>query len=148
MKKFLKQFNVNLSLFLFSLCICLCNFKPYVYAAENKKCSNFTNHTIKPNQSAFFTTIQKKISDNSLGMDNKDEEKGLVISTVHSAKGLEWEYVFVLDCVTGVYPGFNAMSMAEEERQENLRVFYVAITRAKKQMYLCVPEIYHEQSIN
>lgn len=64
-------------------------------------------------------------------MDNKDEEEGLVISTVHSAKGLEWEYVFVLDCVTGVYPGFNAMSMAEEERQENLRVFYVAITRAK-----------------
>ena len=69
MKKFLKQFNVNLSLFLFSLCICLCNFKPYVYAAENKKCSNFTNHTIKPNQSAFFTTIQKKISDNSLDDD-------------------------------------------------------------------------------
>ena len=69
MKKFLKQFNVTLSLFLFSLCICLCNFKPYVYAAENKKCSNFTNHTIKPNQSAFFTTIQKKISDNSLDDD-------------------------------------------------------------------------------
>lgn len=83
----------------------------------------------------------------TLGMDNKDEEKGLVISTVHSAKGLEWEYVFVLDCVTGVYPGFNAMSMAEEERQENLRVFYVAITRAKKQMYLCVPEIYHERKV-
>ena len=36
----------------------------------------------------------------TLGMDNKDEEEGLVISTVHSAKGLEWEYVFVLDCVT------------------------------------------------
>lgn len=83
----------------------------------------------------------------TLGMDNKDEEEGLVISTVHLAKGLEWEYVFVLDCVTGVYPGFNAMSMAEEERQENLRVFYVAITRAKKQMYLCVPEIYHERKV-
>ena len=69
MKKILKQFNITLSLFLFSLCICLCNFKPYVYAAENKKCSNFTNHTIKPNQSAFFTTIQKKISDNSLDDD-------------------------------------------------------------------------------
>ena len=32
----------------------------------------------------------------TLGMDNKDEEEGLVISTVHSAKGLEWEYVFFL----------------------------------------------------
>lgn len=60
MKKFLKQFNVTLSLFLFSLCICLCNFKPYVYAAENKRCSNFTKHTIKLNQSAFFYNNSKE----------------------------------------------------------------------------------------
>lgn len=66
MKKILKQFNVTFSLFLFSLCICLCNFKPYVYASENKRSSDFTNHTIKLNTSAFFTTIQKKISDDSL----------------------------------------------------------------------------------
>ena len=100
-------------------------------------CTVFNNHK---SLNAFLDNL-------TLGMDNKDEEEGLVISTVHSAKGLEWEYVFVLDCVTGVYPGFNAMSMAEEERQENLRVFYVAITRAKKQMYLCVPEIYHERKV-
>lgn len=66
MKKFLKQFNVTLSLFLFSLCICLCNFKSYAYAAESKRSSDFIPNTVKLNQSAFFTTIQKKTSDNFL----------------------------------------------------------------------------------
>lgn len=78
----------------------------------------------------------------TLGVDTTSAEDEITISTVHSAKGLEWEYVFVMDCVEGVYPGFNAFNMDKEEIDEVLRVFYVVITRAKTGMYLCVPETY------
>ena len=68
-----------------------------------------------------------------------DEEEGLLtLSTIHSAKGLEWHTVFVLWAVDGKFP--SAYSMHDEaEIEEERRLMYVAATRAKRHLYVCYP---------
>ncbi len=70
------------------------------------------------------------------------DEDWLVISTVHSAKGLEWDVVHLLHVTDGNIPSDMALSSPaglEEER----RVFYVALTRARHALHLYMPERYH-----
>jgi DNA helicase-2/ATP-dependent DNA helicase PcrA len=62
----------------------------------------------------------------------------VVLSTIHSAKGLEWKAVFLISAVEGRLPSSQAYgdeALLEEER----RLFYVAVTRAKEFLYLCCP---------
>lgn len=73
--------------------------------------------------------------------ENKDK---LNITTIHSAKGLEYHTVFVMDCIEGVTPSCAENS---EEDSEELRCMYVAITRAKKELYLMVPRFYNMKNI-
>jgi len=67
----------------------------------------------------------------------------LVLSTIHSAKGLEWDAVYVIHAADGQYPirhGNQGYRSVEEER----RLFYVALTRAKNWLYvLCPLRYYH-----
>jgi DNA helicase-2/ATP-dependent DNA helicase PcrA len=66
------------------------------------------------------------------------DEDYLVLSTVHSAKGMEWNTVYVLNVVDGSFPSEFAAGksdLIEEER----RLLYVAMTRAKDELHLCVP---------
>ena len=61
-----------------------------------------------------------------------------MLSTIHSAKGLEWQCVFVIWIVDGRFPSvysFVKMRSLEEER----RLFYVAVTRAKRHLFLTYP---------
>jgi DNA helicase-2/ATP-dependent DNA helicase PcrA len=67
----------------------------------------------------------------------RDDER-LVLSTIHSAKGLEWQCVFVIWVVDGRFPSAYSF-VAEEELEEERRLFYVAVTRAKKHLYLTYP---------
>ena len=71
--------------------------------------------------------------------DQKDGEENdrVVISTIHAAKGLEWPNVFVAGCYNGSIP--HKFSTSPVELQEERRVFYVACTRAKNRLVLCVP---------
>lgn len=66
------------------------------------------------------------------------EEDYLVLSTIHSAKGLEWEAVFVLSAVDGCIPSDYAAGNPEQMEEER-RLFYVALTRAKRFLRVCVP---------
>ena len=59
---------------------------------------------------------------------------GISISTMHKSKGLEWENVMVVDCVENFCPYVKATSDAEQE--EERRLFYVAMTRAKDNLWL------------
>ncbi len=59
-------------------------------------------------------------------------EESLTLSTIHQAKGLEWDTVFVIGLSQGMFPVLRATTDLEEER----RLFYVAISRAKKNLYL------------
>ena len=69
----------------------------------------------------------------------KDEDDGgkTVISTIHSAKGLEWARVFVTNVVEGSLP--HSWCRTEAEIEEERRLFYVACTRARDRLYICVP---------
>ncbi|MDI6796582.1 MAG: ATP-dependent helicase [Desulfatibacillaceae bacterium] len=63
----------------------------------------------------------------------------LVLSTVHSAKGLEWDTVFVIWALDGRFPSQHAISRRDEALEEELRLMYVASTRAKKRLYFTYP---------
>lgn len=75
-----------------------------------------------------------------------EEETHLVLSTVHSAKGLEWHTVFILWALDGRFPSLMA---TEDEGQldEELRLMYVAATRAREQLYfMCPGQVYDRMS--
>lgn len=67
------------------------------------------------------------------------EEESLVLSTVHSAKGLEWHTVFVIWALDGRFPSIQSLQK-EEEIEEELRLMYVAATRAKEALYFIYPQ--------
>ena len=69
-------------------------------------------------------------SQNGAEPSDKDEEK-LVLSTIHSAKGLEWHTVFVIHLVEGFFPSTFAVD-TQEQLEEERRLFYVAATRARR----------------
>jgi DNA helicase-2/ATP-dependent DNA helicase PcrA len=68
--------------------------------------------------------------------DNDDER--LILSTIHSAKGLEWRCVFVIWLVDGRFPSAYSFSTPEDLEEER-RLLYVAITRAKQHLFLTYP---------
>ncbi|RAP29548.1 hypothetical protein DID76_03945 [Candidatus Marinamargulisbacteria bacterium SCGC AG-414-C22] len=70
--------------------------------------------------------------------DNEDEK--LCLSTIHSAKGLEWHTVFLLSAVDGYLPSFQSLGdlgQLEEER----RLMYVALTRAEQELFIMKPNL-------
>ncbi|MGH7135676.1 MAG: ATP-dependent helicase, partial [Pirellulales bacterium] len=66
----------------------------------------------------------------------------LVLSTIHSAKGLEWDAVYVIHASDGNIPSDMATKSAEQIEEER-RLFYVALTRAKDWLYVCYPQRYY-----
>jgi len=66
-----------------------------------------------------------------------DEEK-IKLSTIHQAKGLEFEVVFVIMLCDGLFPSARSTESNDGEEEER-RLFYVSITRAKNELYLCYP---------
>ncbi len=62
----------------------------------------------------------------------------IVLSTIHQAKGLEWTAVFVMNLAAGAFPSDRALK-EDNGLEEERRLFYVAITRAKKFLYLTYP---------
>jgi len=68
---------------------------------------------------------------------NQDDER-LVLSTIHSAKGLEWHTVFIIWALEGKFPSSYAFNN-EEEMEEERRLMYVATTRAKENLFITYP---------
>ena len=74
-----------------------------------------------------------------------DDEK-LVLSTIHSAKGLEWNTVFVLYALDGRFPVSRA-AMSDDAMEEERRLMYVACTRARDRLFITYPiNIYDRES--
>jgi DNA helicase-2/ATP-dependent DNA helicase PcrA len=65
-------------------------------------------------------------------------DESIVLSTIHQAKGLEWKHVFVIGLVEGQFPHYKVYDHPEELEEER-RLFYVAVTRAKDELYLTYP---------
>ena len=68
---------------------------------------------------------------------DRDDER-LVLSTIHSAKGLEWQCVFVIWLVDGRFPSAYSF-ITDDELEEERRLLYVAVTRAKRYLFLTYP---------
>lgn len=69
-----------------------------------------------------------------------EEGEKLTLSTVHQAKGLEWKVVFVLWLTEGMFPSARSAETPEGLEEER-RLFYVAVTRCKDELYLTYPEM-------
>lgn len=65
----------------------------------------------------------------------KDDKNRISLMTVHSVKGLEFDYVFVIGLEEGIFPHINSL-LDNSEIEEERRLMYVAITRARKKLYL------------
>jgi DNA helicase II / ATP-dependent DNA helicase PcrA len=70
------------------------------------------------------------------------DEDYLILSTIHSAKGQEWKSVFILNCVDGCIPSDLALGSMPEIEEER-RLLYVAMTRAKDHLSLIVPQRFY-----
>jgi len=73
----------------------------------------------------------------AMGAFHYDSAKSLTLSTVHSSKGLEFEVVFLIGMNQGTFPDYRSMEGKAFEQEKNN--FYVAITRAKKILYISYP---------
>ena len=103
-----------------------------------------------------YSNLEDFISDLALeppdasveGMYNKNsDDEALTISTIHSAKGLEWDSVFIIGAVDGRFPSAYSFN-SEEEMDEELRLMYVATTRAKNNLYITYPVDMYDYSMN
>lgn len=80
-----------------------------------------------------------------MGESDREEEQ-LNLSTIHSAKGLEWNSVFVIWALDGKFPSVHA-GEDDDELEEERRLMYVACTRAKENLYVTYPmNIYDRES--
>ena len=83
-------------------------------------------------------TLQEFLENMTLttDLDNmQDEEDCVILMTLHSAKGLEFETVFLVGMEEGIFPGFKSIGEPQELEEER-RLFYVGITRAKRFLFL------------
>jgi superfamily I DNA/RNA helicase len=78
--------------------------------------------------------IEKFVTDIMFSVEDKSSE-GVTLTTIHSSKGLEWENVFIIGVYDGLFP-----SLKNEDQEEELRLYYVAITRAKTRLYISFPK--------
>jgi DNA helicase II / ATP-dependent DNA helicase PcrA len=102
-----------------------------------------------PSRERFLTELTLDPPDatsDEAGPPHRDEDY-LILSTIHSAKGQEWSSVFLLNAVDGCIPSDLAAGETEEIEEER-RLLYVAMTRAKHQLDLMVPQRFyvHQQS--
>ncbi|MGA3208475.1 MAG: ATP-dependent helicase [Syntrophales bacterium] len=107
------------------------------------------------NFSARYQTLEDFLSELSLmtNMTEVNEAKPddtngdkVVLSSIHQAKGLEWSVVLMIWCSDGMLPLARSLKDREGEEEER-RLFYVATTRAKDQLYLCYPQMSYARGI-
>ncbi len=92
------------------------------------------------NELALLTNMSREES-----AGEEDGEDKVALSTIHQAKGLEWSYVFIIWCADGMIPLQRALKEPDGEEEER-RLFYVAVTRARDQLYLCYPALDYNRS--
>lgn len=87
-------------------------------------------------------TLDPPTSTQDLPADPSLDEDYLILSTIHSAKGLEWDTVYLLHAADGCIPSDMATG-SDGEIEEERRLFYVALTRARARLFVCYPQRYY-----
>jgi DNA helicase-2/ATP-dependent DNA helicase PcrA len=96
-----------------------------------------TDMALEPPNTSFENSLYPKTD-----ASNSDR---LILSTIHSAKGLEWHSVFVIWALDGRFPSVHALHK-EQELEEELRLMYVAATRAKDNLFFTYPSNVYDRS--
>ncbi len=93
-----------------------------------------------PDRSAFLAALalEPPAATQDLAVGSTDEDDALILSTVHSSKGKEWDVVFVIHAADGVFPMARA-AVEEAQVEEERRLLYVAMTRARNELYVTYP---------
>jgi|LakMenEpi03Aug12_release.lakeMendotaPanAssembly.Ray.scaffolds.fasta_scaffold102198_4 DNA helicase-2/ATP-dependent DNA helicase PcrA len=93
-----------------------------------------------PDRSSFLSALalEPPQATSDLGFGSASEDDTLVLSTAHSAKGREWDAVFVIWAVDGYFPMARALG-TEESIDEERRLMYVALTRARDHLFVTYP---------
>ena len=85
-----------------------------------------------------YISVREMLDDFALNVPAKEEkEKSVNVTTVHSAKGLEYNIVYLINPIEGIFPK-DSFDSAEE--REDLRCMYVAVTRPKKELHICLAQ--------
>lgn len=125
-------------------------YEPYLASYESEFQVRLLDLDILVEMSSKYTDLAEFLSDFALDPPSKNrggelvptidesEEKPLTISTVHSAKGLEWYCVFVPHALDGLFPSKRSLNTIEEIEEER-RLFYVACSRAKENLFITMP---------
>lgn len=121
--------------------------------------SNYIEHSFERPQERFddieqliqFSQVYKRMEDfladvalsegfsrRQEGRRLQNQSQSLLITTIHQAKGLEWQCVFLLGLAEGQFPHYKAFEK-KEHLEEERRLFYVACTRAKEILYMTYP---------
>jgi DNA helicase II / ATP-dependent DNA helicase PcrA len=88
----------------------------------------------------FLTQLALLTNVEAEGDRSQNDDEKIRLSTIHQAKGLEFEVVFVIMLCDGMFPSARSMDSTDGEEEER-RLFYVSITRAKNELYLSYPLI-------
>lgn len=112
--------------------------------------------TVRYDEQLGMDALTQFLEETSLQSDQDNDTKdknGVRLMTIHSSKGLEFEQVFVVGLEQDLFPHKNIgnRKQSKEEEEEERRLFYVAVTRAKKHLYLCYAElrtIFGQKQIN
>src|SRR5581483_1974427 len=100
------------------------------YARQYKNAHEFLD------QLALVSSLE---SETELGTREQDDEM-VNLSSVHQAKGLEWRIVFVIWMCDGMFPSSRSLD-SDETIEEERRLFYVAVTRARDELYITYPHL-------
>ena len=90
---------------------------------------------------AHYEKVREEQEDSRKNVDKKENQ--VTLSTMHRAKGLEFQVVFIMDCNEEICP--HSKSQTSEEIEEERRLFYVAVTRAKDELHCFIPEERYEK---
>jgi len=109
---------------------------------ENMK--YFVTLAIKYDNMPYGEGMEKLLEDASLSSDQDTlmhKGKGVRLMTVHASKGLEFQYVFITGLEQDLFPHTNTDGKSKEDQEEERRLFYVALTRAEKKLFLSYTQI-------
>jgi len=99
--------------------------------------SDYEETSLNPNIVSFLETINLDSNHEENSLINENLLSGEVsLMTVHGAKGLEFNYVFVMGAEENLFPSYRSVEEAENGLEEERRLFYVAMTRAMKKLYI------------
>jgi DNA helicase-2/ATP-dependent DNA helicase PcrA len=87
-------------------------------------------------------SLMSAVDGDPSGKREEPDPEQVTLSSIHQAKGLEWDVVFLIWLTDGAFPNGRVLEADDEDMlEEERRLFYVAITRAKNELYMVYPQI-------